>query len=174
MKISVKKMLIMTMIISALSTVNSWDYNKNETHPDGKNDIKDIQQLDGYYLVNGADLNNIGADLIGERIRICGYAREIKKFPVGTLLFLSEDKCFFCIIYWGSSIGNVPDDLVKRIQNNGIRTASGLINRYDGDKLTFYCSVDSLMKEGGMTGNALAYKACIVKIVYKWEKGWSK
>jgi len=154
-----------------LQAALGWEYNKNEDHPDGAKSVDKLKKDGDYYLVKGADLHNLGGDLIGKKIRVSGYAAEIKRFPSKTLLLKSEDQCYFVIMFWGS-LGNIPDDLQKRLEGNGVRAAGGIINRYEGDKLTIYCTVDSLMKEGGLTGSALRYKSCIVKSVEKWEKGW--
>ena len=74
---------------------------------------------------------------------------------------------------YGKKLGNVPDDLRNRIEKNGIRAAGGFLKKYEGDKLTLYCTLEMLVKEGGLTGNALKYKSCIVKPVQKWTTGWN-
>jgi hypothetical protein len=39
-----------------------------------------------------------------------------------------------------------------------------------GSKVTVYCTIDQISKEGGMLGSALKYKSCIVKPVDRWQR----
>jgi len=168
--------IVSAMAVCALLglTASAWEYNKNEDHPDGSKSVDQLKKDGEYYIVKGSDLHNLAGDLIGKKIKFNGYVREISKFPARKVLFLSEDKCYFVIMPFGDTLGKVPEDLQKRLENNDIRAAGGIINKYDGDKLTLYCTIEMLCKEGGMTGSTLIYKSCIVKPVDKWKKGWTE
>ena len=171
MKRLVITLFLMIGLVLALPS-NAWDYSKNEDHPDGATSVDNLEKDGEYLIVNGSDLHNLAADLIGQKIRFRGYVRRIDRFPARKVLLLSEDRCYFVIMPYGTMLGDVPDDLRKRIESNAVRSAGGLFNRYEGDKLTIYCTIDMLCKEGGLTGSALRYKSCIVKPVQKWAKGW--
>ena len=91
--------IIGLVVMSFSNSIMTWEYDKNEKHPRGAKAVSQLKKDGDYYIVNGADLHSLGADLIGKKIRFHGYAWEIKRFPTSTLLLLSEDKCFFVILY---------------------------------------------------------------------------
>jgi len=67
----------------------------------------------------------------------------------------------------------IPEDFKSRLLKNGVNTASGVFNRYEGDQLTVYCVVDAPNNEGGLTRGGLKYKSCRVLETEKWGKGWT-
>lgn len=171
---SLRGLVAALALLFPVTSARAWEYSKNEEHPQGSEKVKDLKKGGEYFIVKGADLHNLGADLIGKKIRFRGYVLEINRFPVRKVLLLSEDKCYFVIMPYGKTLGKVPESLRNRILKNGFRAAGGFFKRYEGDKLTVYCTIDTLCKEGGLTGSVLRYKSCIVKPVHDWAKGWAK
>ena len=165
--------MIVIIIAIFTSTVSSqgWKFSKYEDNPNGAMKIENLEMDGEYYIVKGADLHNIAYELIGHKIRLYGHFREYKKFPIGKVLILTNDLCYFVIM----PTKNIPTDLKIRLDSNGFKGVTGIINKYEGDKITLYCEIEILSKEGnGLTDSVLAYKSCILKTVDKWEKGWTE
>ncbi len=174
-----RKVFVVMAVLGTLGITEGlaedWKYSKNEEHPKGAKKVDDLKKQGDYYIVTGADMHNLAADLIGKKIRFRGYASQISRFPASTLWVLSEDKTYFYFVYFGDTMAKaIPDDLKTRLSKNGVRTAGGRFDRYDGDKLTFYSTLGNPCKEGGFTGNAARYKACQIFETQKWEKGWTE
>jgi hypothetical protein len=168
-------MALMGTIAATGALAEEWKYSKNEEHPKGAKKVEDLKKEGDYYIVTGADMHNLAADLIGKKIRFRGYASQISRFPASTLWVLSEDKTYFYFVYFGDTMTKtIPEDFKTRLNNNGVRAAGGVFDRYDGDKLTLYCTLGNPCKEGGLTGNAAKYKACQIFETQKWEKGWTE
>jgi hypothetical protein len=146
---------------------------KSKQHPNGANSIASLTQTGEFFLVTGADLHNLGADLIGKKIIFRGYIKKIKRFPTKSVLILSEDKCYYLHMPWGS-IGDISDDLKIHFEKNAFRAAGGIINKYKGDKITLWATIDRLMPESGINKIILKYKCCVATPIEKWKHGWTE
>ena len=133
---------------------------KDQHNQYGSSAVSQLAQEGDYYLVSGADLHNLDGDLIGKRIKFTGVVRDVSHVPVDKALLLSEDNAYFVIIPYGS-LGEVPDNLKIQLNKGGLQT---------GNKITVYCTIEQVSREGGLLGSALKYKSCIVKPVYQWQR----
>ena len=135
---------------------------RQEAAERGATSVSSLSQSGGAYLVKGADMQNIAADLIDKQITYRGTIAEIKRFPSDTVLVLSEDECYYLIVPWGS-LGDVPDDFKNQLDKNGLQP---------GDKITLTGTVERLMQEHGVNKSILRFKSCFLKPVASWERGW--
>jgi len=128
----------------------------------GVKSVADLTQEDEYYLANGADLHNIAGDLIGRKIRFQGTVTRIEHVPGDRACVLSDDKCYYVQLFYGSMMGrNIPPDLREQFDKSGLQV---------GDKVTLWCLIDQLGANDGL--NALEYRSCLVRDVDKWKRGW--
>ena len=169
---------VATVLLTSFALVSGaraeWTYTKDDPHPNGAASVADLAQVfledqqEHYYVVAGADLHNLAPALINDRILLRGFVRKIDKFPVHKILVLSADGNYFVVVGFGETLGSAPPDLAEQLRKNGIRAAGGLLSRYEGDKVTLYCRIDQLVKEGGLTGNTLNRKCLIADPVDAW------
>jgi len=138
------------------------DSPKSKTNPNGVSSVSQLAQEDGYYLVKGADLHNVGGDLIGKNIRVRGTIRDMAT-PLGgkTILVETDDNCYYVQVVFGSSAKKTPEELRAQLEKGGLQK---------GNPIELWCTVDSIAQESGWLKSALKYKSCIVYSVDKWKR----
>ena len=134
---------------------------KDEPHPDGVTSVEELKKDGDHYLVTGADLHNVGPDLIGEKIKFRGTVRSWGLIGTGNMTVLTDDKSYYVQVMYSLSGSEIPDDLRQQIDKGGIQK---------GDGITLCCTIDSIAQESGPNQNVLAVKSCIVKNVDQWER----
>jgi len=158
MKNFVQKILALCILVLLCL---GWTYSKFERHPDGANNIEELSMDGEYYVVTGADLHNLGGELLKKKIKVRVTYDMKKLFPLATAYFLVDDCYFIAVGYHG--MANVPPDLKMQISRNGIMR---------NDKITLYGTLDFIMPEEGITRNILQFKNGILSPVYDFKRGW--
>lgn len=153
--------LLIGIFFVAVRQQKEVDQAKRRSNSSGASSLRSLEKNGDYYVVVGADLHNVGADLLGKRICVCGSIEDVRTAMGGeTLLVLTEDRCYYLQVYYGSS-GAVPNELRSQIKKGGLQK---------GSSIKLWCSVDEIAPESGWAKSALRYKSCIVKSVDRWER----
>jgi len=134
---------------------------KQTMREDGATSIGSLQREGEYYIAKGADLHNIGGDLLGRKIRVRGVVKDTKTALGGkTLLVLTEDGYYYLQVLYETK-AKFPDDLRQQILKGGIQ---------NGSSLQLWCTVDQIAPESGLNRSILNRKSCMVNSVYKWVR----
>jgi len=134
---------------------------KQTIREDGATSIGSLQREGEYYIVKGADLHNVGGDLLGRKIRVRGIVKDTKTALGGkTLLVLTEDGYYYLQVLYETK-AKLPDDLRQQVLKGGIQ---------NGSSVQLWCMVDQIAPETGLNRSILNRKSCMVRSVDKWQR----
>ena len=134
---------------------------KDKPHPNGVKSVEELKKDGDYYLVAGADLHNVGADLIGKKIKFRGTVKAWGGMGTGNMTVLTGDRSYYVQVMYSMPGSQIPDDLRQQIDKGGVQK---------GSNITLCCTIDSIAQESGPNRNILPVKSCIVKTVDEWSR----